>query len=76
MKKLLAVLGVAMLSSLSLAGENDDWYVSGYEIKWGGQYDDEARGNIDEPACWIGFIDVTYWTSVHVDGYADVTVPE
>ena len=76
MKKVLAMLGVAMFASLLSAGDSDDWYFSGYEIKWGGQYGEPGSGFTDEPGCCICFSDVTYWTSVHVDGYADVTISE
>ena len=57
-KKLLMTLGLASLAALPVAGE--EWHVSGYGIKWNGQYDLDSvpEEHADEPGCTFVFIDV------------------
>ena len=57
-KKLLMALGLASLAALPVAGA--EWHVSGYGIKWNGQYDLDSvpEEHADEPGCTFVFIDV------------------
>ncbi len=75
MKKLIVAFGVALFATASVSAY---YHFAGYEIRWGGNWDDKClqcghapSGYKDEPGCTIVFIDVVQWLEHGPYGYAD-----